>query len=119
MNKAPRPSKVRGAIEQGELFDVPVFRPRLPPANSYAAQALHDLLNGTLTQLDWLQRGFGWRLAAAIKELDYLGWCPESMRAKCAGWARPIAHYSLPEFARQAAYAMGANLCWSIAHGRT
>jgi hypothetical protein len=106
MKKAPRPSKVRGAIGQGELFDVPVFCPSLPPTNSYAAQALHDLLNGSLTQLDWLQRGLGWRLAAAIKELDYLGWCPDSVRVKCAGWARPIARYSLPAFAKQAAHAM-------------
>jgi hypothetical protein len=106
MKKAPRPSKVRGAIGQGELFDVPVFCPSLPPANSYAAQALHDLLNGTLTQLDWLQRGLGWRLAAAIKELNYLGWCPVSVRVKCTGWARPIARYSLPAFAKQAAHAM-------------
>jgi hypothetical protein len=106
MKKAPRPSKVRGAIGQSELFDVPVFCPSLPPAHSYAAQALHDLLNGTLTQLDWLQRGLGWRLAAAIKELDYLGWCPNSVRVKCAGWARPIALYSLPDFARQTAWAM-------------
>jgi hypothetical protein len=106
MKKAQRPSKVRGAIGQGELFDVPVFCPNLPPANSYAAQALRDLLDGTLTQLDWLQRGLGWRLAAAIKELDYLGWRPESMRVKCAGWARPIARYSLPAVAKQAARAM-------------
>jgi hypothetical protein len=106
MKKAPRPSKVRGAIGQAELFDVPKFCPSLPIANSYAAQALHDLLNGTLTQLDWLQRGLGWRLAAAIKELDYLGWCPNSVRVKCAGWERPIALYSLPEAAKQTAWKM-------------
>lgn len=111
MKKAPRPSKVRGAIGQSELFDVPVFCPSLPPANSYAAQALQDLLNGTLTQLDWLQRGLGWRLAAAIKELDYLGWCPDSMRVKCEGWARPIARYSLPAVAKQAAQAMLGTGC--------
>jgi hypothetical protein len=106
MKKAPRPSKVRGAIGQAELFDVPVFCPILPPTNSYAAQALHDLLNDSITQIDWLQRGLSWRLAAAIMELKYLGWCPESVYVKCVGWARPIKRYSLPAFAKQAAHAM-------------
>ena len=119
MKKAPPPTKMHGAIGQGELFDVPVFCPSLPSANSFAGQALRDLADGTLTQLDWLQRGLGWRLAAAIKELDYLGWCPQSKRVKCTDWPRPIAHYSLPEFAKEAAYAISVNLCWSIAHGRT
>ena len=109
MKKAPRPSKVRGAIGQGELFDIPVFCPSLPPAHSYAAQALYDLLNGTLTQLDWLQRGLGWRLAAAIKELDYLGWCPDSVRVNCAGWARPIARYSLSDVAKRTGWTMLGN----------
>lgn len=119
MKKSPRQSKVRGAIGQGELFDVPVFCPSLPSANSFAGQALRDLVDDTLTQLDWLQRGLGWRLAAAIKELEYLGWCPESKRVKCTDWPRPIARYSLPEFAKQAAYAMCASFCWGTKHGRT
>lgn len=92
--------------EQLSFLPTPVFCPILPPANSAAALALDDLLKGDLTQIDWLKAGKGWRLAAAIKELDYLGWCPNSIRVKCNGWSRKIARYSLPEKAKQAAYAM-------------
>lgn len=105
--KAPAPSKVTGASEQKELFDLPAFCPILPPTNSAAAQALQDLCAGDLTQLDWLQSGNGWRLAAAVKELDYLGWQPQSIRVKCNGRGRPIARYSLNETAKQAAYMLG------------
>lgn len=93
-------------MSQNELFALPEFCPILPPANSAAAQALSDLLTGSITQIEWLQNGHGWRLAAAIKELDYLGWCPESIRVRRNEWARPIALYSLPERAKQAAYTM-------------
>lgn len=92
--------------EQNELFDLPAFCPILPPVNSAAAQALHDLCNGDLTQIDWLKSGNGWRLAAAVKELDYLGWEPQSIRVLCKGWSRKIARYSLPAKAKQAAAVM-------------
>ena len=104
--KAPTPTKATGASEQNELFDLPAFCPILPTANSSASLALDDLLQGDLTQIDWLQSGKGWRLAAAVKELDYLGWCPVSILVKCNGWARPIARYSLSVRAKQAAYTM-------------
>ncbi len=103
--KAPC-DQATGASEQNELFDLPTFCPILPPVNSAAAQALHDLCDGDLTQLDWLQSGNGWRLAAAVKELDYLGWQPQSIRVKCNGWGRKIARYSLHDRAKQAAYTM-------------
>jgi hypothetical protein len=106
MKKAPRPSKVRGAAGQGELFDVPVFCPTLPPPHSKAAHALSDLLQGSITHIDWLRRGLGWRLSAAIKELDYLGWCPDSNMVKVSDWSQPIALYSLPDFAKKTAWAM-------------
>jgi hypothetical protein len=43
---------------------------------AYASIALTDLLARDLTQIDWLNDGKGWRLAAAVKELGYLGWEP-------------------------------------------
>lgn len=76
----------------------------MPPANSAAAKALHDLCAGDVTQLDWLKSGKGWRLSAAVKELDYLGWQPQSILLKCEGWCNPIARYSLHEKAKQAAF---------------
>lgn len=104
--KAPTPTKATGASEQNELFDLPAFCPILPPLGSAAEQALNDLLARDLTQIDWLNEGKGWRLAAAVKDLDYLGWMPDSIRVKCNGWGRPIARYSLPTKAKQAAYTM-------------
>lgn len=92
--------------EQIPMFEGPAFCPIWPPKNSAAEQALNDLLVGDLTQLDWLKSGKGWRLAAAVKELDYLGWEPLSIRVKCNGWSRPIARYSLSAKAKQAAYTM-------------
>lgn len=111
-NETPTPSKASGVpSEQNELFDLPTFCPILPPHGSAAELALDDLLARDLTQLEWLQEGKGWRLAAAVKELDYLGWEPISIRVKCNGWGRPIARYSLSQKAKQAAYSMrgGAN----------
>jgi hypothetical protein len=84
----------------------PSFMPIMPPPNSAAEQALYDLVQRDLTQLDWLHEGKGWRLAAAVKELDYLGWEPVSMRVRCDGWLRPIARYSLTQKAKQAAYTL-------------
>ena len=86
MKKAPTPTKATGANGQNELFDLPAFCPILPPRGSAAEQALNDLLARDLTQIDWLESGKGWRLAAAVKELDYLGWMPDSIRVKCNGW---------------------------------
>lgn len=92
--------------EQLSFLPTPEFCPILPPRGSAAEQALNDLLARDLTQLEWLQDGYGWRLAAAIKELGYLGWEPDSIRVKCNGWSRPIARYSLPAKAKQAAFTM-------------
>lgn len=77
------------------------FCPLLPPHGSTAEQALCDLMERDLTQLDWLREGRGWRLAAAMKELDYLGWEPKSILVLCNGWGKPIARYSLPAIAKQ------------------
>lgn len=87
------------------LPDAP-FCPLLPPHGSAAEQALYDLLERDLTTPDWIGEGKGWRLAAAVKELDYLGWEPESILIRCDGWHNPIALYSLPAKAKQAAYTL-------------
>lgn len=105
--KAPTRDQASGAFsEQNELFDLPAFCPILPPANSAAAQALADLCAGDVTQIDWLRDGKGWRLSAAVKELDYLGWEPVSVLVQSEGWPRPIARYSLHTRAKQAAHTL-------------
>jgi hypothetical protein len=88
------------------MFDLPIFCPLMPPRNSATEQVLLALLERELTQLEWLKAGNGWRLAAEIKELDYLGWEPISIRVKCNGWGRKIARYSLSPKAKQAAFAL-------------
>lgn len=92
--------------EQLSFLPEPPFCPLLPPHGSAAEQALYDLMERDLTTLDWINEGKGWRLAAAIKELGYLGWEPKSILVLCNGWGKPIARYSLPAKAKQAFYAM-------------
>jgi len=92
--------------EQLSFLPTPEFSPLMPPHGSAAEQCLYDLLERDLTQLDWLQSGNGWRLAAAVKVLGYLGWEPQSIRVLCNGWGKPIARYSLLPKAKQAAYTM-------------
>jgi hypothetical protein len=107
MKKAPEPTKDQGAYgEQLSFLPTPEFCPILPPPNSAAAKALDDLLAQDVTQIDWLRDGKGWRLAAAVKVLDYLGWEPKSVLVQCGEWKNPIARYSLPTKAKQAAHAM-------------
>ena len=107
--KDETPSSVQASGVSGEqlsFLPTPAFCPILPPLHSSAAQALADLLERDMTQLDWLKSGNGWRLASAVKELDYLGWEPKAIRIKCHGWGRKIAQYSLPAKAKQAAYSL-------------
>jgi hypothetical protein len=92
--------------EQAEMFDQPLFCPLLPPKSSTTEQVLFALMERDLTQFEWLMAGNGWRLAAEIKELDYLGWEPISIRVKVNGWGRKIARYSLSSKAKQAACAL-------------
>jgi hypothetical protein len=92
--------------EQLSFLPTEPFCPLLPPHGSAAEQALYDLAERDLTQLDWLREGKGWRLAAAVKAIDYLGWEPKSILVLCNGWSKPIARYSLPAEAKQALYAM-------------
>ena len=92
--------------EQLSFLPTPEFSPLLPPHGTAAEQCLYDLLERDLTQPDWLATGNGWRLAAAVKELGYLGWEPQSIRVQHPARNRPIARYSLLPKAKQAAYTL-------------
>jgi len=92
--------------EQLSFLETPAFCPILPPAGSAAETALFDLLARDLTTPEWNNEGNGWRLAAAVKDLGYLGWEPISIRVPYRGRKRPIARYSLPAKAKQAIAAM-------------
>ena len=92
--------------EQLSFLPEQPFCPLLPPCGSAAEQALNDLLARDLTQIDWLNERKGWRLSAAVKSLDYLGWEPHSIMVQHPGWPNAIARYSLPPKAKQAATLM-------------
>lgn len=80
--------------EQGELFERHLTA-SYPTSDSQAGIALAQLLKGErLRQSDWLH--VGWRLAAAIKELGYLGWPIVSLPVNVSTRKRPIAEYFLP-----------------------
>ena len=99
MNKPLTRQSNRAA--QLSLLPEPTFCPKYSNPNSAEYVALVAMLEGELTQIEWLKRGKGWRLAAAIKELDYLGWEPESILLKREGWTKPIAVYQLPVKAKR------------------
>ena len=92
--------------EQLSFLPEQPFCPLLPPCGSAAEQALNDLLARDLTTPDWISEGKGWRLAAAVKELGYLGWEPHSVMVQHPEWPNAIARYSLPPKAKQAAALM-------------
>jgi len=94
---------VTGAGEQMSFLPPMPFAPSMPPVGSAAETALHDLLARDWTQIDWLTEGKGWRLSAAVKSLDYLGWQVQSNMVQHPGWPNAIARYSLSQKAKQAA----------------
>ena len=94
--KNPESRQASPGFEQTELFERHLTA-RFPSKDSQAGIALADLLKGAhLRQSEWLD--VGWRLAAAIKELDYLGWPVLSVPVHIEGRKRPIADYSLPRW---------------------
>lgn len=94
-------------IAQIPLFGSPrTPRPSAPQRGCKAWLALVDMLqHGPITHIHWLTMGRGWRLAAAIKELGYLGWPIESWWVLPEGCAHKIKCYRLPKrmvpFAKQ------------------
>lgn len=81
--------------KQQELFERPSISPRWPTPGTLVYEALARMLSGErLTQISF---GFhGWRLAAYIKELQYLGWsvCKGEVTAAAAHKTRkPIREY--------------------------
>lgn len=92
----PDSRQASSGFEQGELFESNLTA-SFPSKDSHAGIALAALLKGKhLRQVDWLH--VGWRLAAAIKELGYLGWPVVSVPVHVQGRKRPIADYSLPRW---------------------
>jgi len=84
--------------DQPDLFPRMGLLPKAPPRGCRAWLALLDMLqHGPITHKDWLTIGRGWRLAAAIKELDYLGWPIKSWWVLPDGCANRIKCYHLPK----------------------
>lgn len=96
-NQAPCDKAI---LPEQDLFPetLPAFAPAWPAPETLPGQALARMLSGErLTQISF---GFhGWRLAAYVKELDYLGWPVRKSDVHCPagyGHGRPIAEYWLP-----------------------
>ncbi|QIN62477.1 hypothetical protein SBC1_24920 [Caballeronia sp. SBC1] len=80
--------------EQFELLPPPEFNPVWPTHGTNPKAALDRMLTGERIT----QPSFGtnrWRLAAYVKELDYLGWPVKSEWVKEPGYHRPIKRYWL------------------------
>ena len=95
-SQAPRDT---GIVANGDLFpdSLPPFAPKFPARRTLPGEVLARLLTGErLTQISF---GFhGWRLAAYVKELDYMGWPIASMHKPCPkgyGSGRPVKEYWL------------------------
>ncbi len=93
------PAEFLGGDSGREVVQVrltsPQIIPPMPKADTLAAEALADLLRSPVSQIDWLNAGKSWRLAAAVGELRSLGW-PVLAEMVRYGRARPVARYSLP-----------------------
>lgn len=73
----------------------------LPEPNTRRAHILEALQRGdTLTHVDGLNRGWGWRLAADIHALREMGWPIETLEVHQAAGGNPIARYRLAGGAR-------------------
>ena len=84
--------------EQLSLLPPVLFWSLLPPHIGSIEQALYNLMEGNLAQIDWIADRNLWRLS--------LGWEPKSIMVQHPAWISAIARYSLPLKAKQAAYTM-------------
>jgi hypothetical protein len=99
MKKAPSTYQASGALgEQLSFLPPPPFSPTLPNEKTLRFIALRAMSKAPITQIDWLKFRHGWRLAAIIKDLNYLGWQISSERQLSDG--KSIAIYSLSEEAK-------------------
>lgn len=109
--KKPRTRQSNGVTEQLSFLPTPAFSPIFPNLNSGARTALEALASAqSITQIDWLMAGHGWRLAAAIMDLNYLGWEIQSQRIHHPTRNKPIAVYSLSPKARRVAKRLNRGL---------
>ena len=82
--------------DDADLFGHPTLRPQTPIRGRKAWLALLDLVReGQLTHPRWIEMRRGWRLAAAIKELRYMGWEIDAWWIHPEGSAHRIKCYSL------------------------
>lgn len=95
--KNPSRRQAKPGFEQLSLLPAPEFNPTWPAPTTLPGKALARMLTGErLTQ-----PSFGlacWRLAAYIKELDYMGWPVQARDVPCPkeyGAGRPIREYWL------------------------
>lgn len=81
--------------QQPALFDdLPLPPPQMPSKYTRCYRLLSEMQKGnSLTHPQWYERGNGWRLAADIQALEYLGWEVISERIKQDGMS--IARYRL------------------------
>jgi hypothetical protein len=96
MKKAPKTCNAFGACgEQLSFLPSPIFSPIQPEKSTLPYLALRAMLKDSITQIDWLELGHGWRLSATINILNEMGWCVISERCLVNG--KTIGIYSLPE----------------------
>ena len=95
--KNPESGQASSGFKQYSFFPDPEFNPIFPSTQSLAYQALSRMLKGErLTQPRFDLHC--WRLAAYIKDLDYLNWPIEKADVPCPpgfGSGRPIREYWL------------------------
>ena len=92
--------------EQLSLLPPVLFWSLLPPHIGSIEQALYNLMEGNLAQIDWIADRNLWRLSPAVKSLNSLGWEPKSIMVQHPAWISAIARYSLPLKPKQAACTM-------------
>ena len=101
MNNARHQTTAASALDKrhsnaADLFPdtlPPIMPAMLPQAGSRADEALSILMKGPTNQADY--PGNGWRLAAYIQSLEYLGWRFIVRLVTKPGCRRQIAEYRL------------------------